>query len=79
MGKCNRTENEKGWPPQVIQNGLRTGRIPVKCIPWTLQIDWMISSFSFGKAMGDLGFARDETKGVDPYYEEREWRKCYLI
>ncbi len=29
---------------------------------------------SFEKEMGDLGPARDETKEIDLYYKEREWR-----
>jgi hypothetical protein len=41
---------------------------------WQGQIDWMISSFSFDKEMGDLGPARDETEEIDLYYKEREWR-----
>lgn len=33
-----------------------------------------IAIFSFEKEMGDLGSARDETKDIDLYYKEREWR-----
>ncbi|WMJ09133.1 abortive infection system antitoxin AbiGi family protein [Nitrosomonas sp. sh817] len=33
-----------------------------------------IYAFSFDKEMGDLGPARDETKEIDLYYKEREWR-----
>lgn len=33
-----------------------------------------IAIFSFDKEMGDLGPARDETKEIDLYYKEREWR-----
>lgn len=33
-----------------------------------------IYSFSFDKEMGDLGPARDETREIDLYYKEREWR-----
>lgn len=38
------------------------------------QIDSLILSFSFDKEMGDLGPARDETREIDLYYKEREWR-----
>lgn len=38
------------------------------------QIEAMIFSLSFEKEMGDLGSARDETKEIDLYYKEREWR-----
>jgi hypothetical protein len=34
----------------------------------------MIYTFSFDKEMGDLGPSRDETKEIDLYYKEREWR-----
>ncbi len=37
-------------------------------------IDSMVYTFSFDKEMGDLGIARDETKEIDLYYKEREWR-----
>ena len=33
-----------------------------------------IYAISFDKEMGDLGPARDETKEIDLYYKEREWR-----
>lgn len=38
------------------------------------QIAAMIFILSFEKEMGDLGPARDETKEIDLYYKEREWR-----
>lgn len=38
------------------------------------QISAMIFILSFEKEMGDLGPARDETKEIDLYYKEREWR-----
>jgi Putative abortive phage resistance protein AbiGi, antitoxin len=38
------------------------------------QVDAMIFILSFEKEMGDLGPARDETKEIDLYYKEREWR-----
>lgn len=34
----------------------------------------MIFSLSFEKEMGDLGPARDDSKEIDLYYKEREWR-----
>ncbi|MFA6052054.1 MAG: abortive infection system antitoxin AbiGi family protein [Methylobacter sp.] len=34
----------------------------------------MIYNYSFDKEMGDLGPARDETREIDLYYKEREWR-----
>ncbi|WP_293008310.1 abortive infection system antitoxin AbiGi family protein [Nitrosomonas sp.] len=34
----------------------------------------MLYTYSFDKEMGDLGPARDETKEIDLYYKEREWR-----
>ncbi len=34
----------------------------------------LLYTFSFDKEMGDLGPARDETKEIDLYYKEREWR-----
>lgn len=37
-------------------------------------IESQIFSFSFDKEMGDLGPARDETKEIDLFYKEREWR-----
>lgn len=37
-------------------------------------ISSLIYSFSFDKEMGDLGTARDETREIDLYYKEREWR-----
>jgi len=37
-------------------------------------ISVMIFIFSFDKEMGDLGPARDETREIDLYYKEREWR-----
>ncbi len=36
--------------------------------------DQEISILSYEKEMGDLGPARDETKEIDLYYKEREWR-----
>ena len=44
--------------------------------PWELKdyIASLIFSLSFDKEMGDLGPARDETKEIDLYYKEREWR-----
>lgn len=38
------------------------------------QVNEMIFILSFEKEMGDLGPARDETKEIDLYYKEREWR-----
>lgn len=38
------------------------------------QIQSMQVAFSFDKEMGDLGPARDETREIDLYYKEREWR-----
>lgn len=38
------------------------------------QVATTIYSFSFDKEVGDLGPARDETKEIDLYYKEREWR-----
>lgn len=37
-------------------------------------IESIIFTYSFDKEMGDLGPARDETKEIDLYYKEREWR-----
>jgi hypothetical protein len=37
-------------------------------------IDQQIAIFSYEKETGDLGPARDETKEIDLYYKEREWR-----
>ncbi len=37
-------------------------------------VNQQIAVFSFEKEMGDLGSARDETKEIDLYYKEREWR-----
>lgn len=34
----------------------------------------LIFTFSYDKEMGDLGPARDESKEIDLYYKEREWR-----
>lgn len=34
----------------------------------------MLFTFAFDKEMGDLGRARDESKEIDLYYKEREWR-----
>jgi Putative abortive phage resistance protein AbiGi, antitoxin len=38
------------------------------------QVNEMIFILSYEKEMGDLGPARDETKEIDLYYKEREWR-----
>lgn len=37
-------------------------------------LDSCLYAMSFDKEMGDLGPARDETKEIDLYYKEREWR-----
>lgn len=37
-------------------------------------VNVMLYIFSFDKEMGDLGPARDETREIDLYYKEREWR-----
>lgn len=40
-------------------------------------VNWVnqqIAVLSFEKEMGDLGSARDDTKEIDLYYKEREWR-----
>ncbi|MGJ0484759.1 MAG: abortive infection system antitoxin AbiGi family protein [Methylomicrobium sp.] len=34
----------------------------------------LIFSFSFDKEMGDLGPARDDTREIDLFYKEHEWR-----
>lgn len=36
--------------------------------------DVQLLIFSYDKEMGDLGPARDETREMDVYYREREWR-----
>ncbi|GEM_PF-1133673 len=38
-----------------------------------------IAILSFEKEMGDLGPARDETKEIDLYYKEREWRLVPML
>ena len=37
-------------------------------------VDSILYALSFDKEMGDLGSARDETKEIDLFYKEREWR-----
>jgi hypothetical protein len=34
----------------------------------------LLTIYSFEKETGELGPARDDSKEVDPYYKEREWR-----
>lgn len=40
----------------------------------TDQVSSQVFNFSYDKEMGDLGPARDETKEIDLFYKEREWR-----
>lgn len=42
-------------------------------------LNQQIAVLSFEKEMGDLGPARDETKEIDLYYKEREWRLVPFI
>ena len=41
-------------------------------------VETQILAFSFDKEMGDLGPPRDETREIDRYYKEREWRIVVL-
>lgn len=40
----------------------------------SIWIDEQIAILTFDKESGDLGPARDDSQGTDPYYNEREWR-----
>lgn len=52
----------------------KNGNVLVKHMELQEWLSEQLVIFSYEKEMGDLGPARDETKEVDLYYKEREWR-----
>lgn len=75
---CDNYDFFKKLNDTVINNNLslydQNGNILFTIEELTTLNNGNITIRSFDKEMGDLGVARDETKEIDLFYKEREWR-----
>jgi hypothetical protein len=76
---CNHLKIVKGLHDELIANDKLSihdekGNLLLNHSDLINWVNQQIAVFSFEKGMGDLGPARDETKEIDLYYKEREWR-----
>lgn len=75
---CNHYDFLKKMNDEVIQNNLslhdQNGNMIFTKEELVKEWNQQITIMSFDKETGDLGPARDETKEIDLFYKEREWR-----